>query len=461
MPRASIPLLGALAAALAALTAPAWGLPRVERGPSSLVYPDFWQTPFGVHRGTQDLLDLMLGGRVRFDDPEGAACAVMRGGPRGAHDPVFFGVNAGSGQLLYNPGMRSLAVFGGPGQGPGRFLRPRGVACLPDGTVAVADSGNNRVVFLRYASGRLAWDRVLGSEGRGAGQFESPEGVALDSQGRLFVADTGNNRVQIFDRAGVFLEAFGSDAGATNSLSAPGALAVEDPLESGVRRPEAALFVLDLGGRRLQKFTLDGDFLAQVSARDLDRPGARFKALALDYFGNAWVTDPGTDQIHKFDGHLQWIADWGRPGEGDGCLDDPRGIAIVRDYGQVAVLERQSAQYLWIGADLAGLRFSHAADLGAGGRLRADYRLSERAWVDAWVEEPGGGRVATVLRHGFQDQGDQTLFWDGRTDRGKRAAPGGYVLVLRAEAAYSSATFVQRELRGRFIVPGAPGRPGP
>ncbi|HTA16549.1 MAG TPA: hypothetical protein VK786_02240, partial [bacterium] len=49
----------------------AWALPRVDKGPSCLVYPDFWHTLFGIHRGTPVLLDILLGGRVRFDDPAG------------------------------------------------------------------------------------------------------------------------------------------------------------------------------------------------------------------------------------------------------------------------------------------------------------------------------------------------------------------------------------------------------
>ncbi len=444
----------ALAAALVSGTCHSG--PRLVRGPACLVYPDFWGTPFGIHRGTQRLLDLLLDGAVRFNDPQGAACAPMDPGTPGPPVPTFFGVNAGSGQIVYNPDLRSLAVYGGLGSGPGRFLRPHGIACLPDGTVAVADSGNDRVVFLRYLRGRLTWDHALGSPGRGAGQFLDPEGVALDSQGRLFVADTGNDRVQVFDRAGVFLGSFGADPGAANALDGPQALAVEDPLETGAHRPEAALFVADQGSARLQKFSLNGDFLSEVSGADLGRPGMRFGALALDYFGNVWATDPALDEIHKFDAHLQWIDDWGRPGDGDGRLDQPRGIAILRAYGQVVVLERACAQYLWIGADLEGLRVTHARDLARGGWARFDYRVSEGAWVWAWIEDTAGRRVATLLKRGYQSQGDQTLYWNGLADGGRPTPPGIYRVELRAEAAYSSSHYVQRAATAEFTLPSSP-----
>src|SRR5665213_469977 len=128
----------------------AGALPRIDRVPSSLVYPDFWHTPFGIHRGTQDLLDLMLGGRVQFNDPAGLACAHMVEFGENSPQLTVFGLNRGSGQILYNPDMSSLEVFGADGDGDGQFYQPKGIACLRDGTVAVADTGNNRVVILEF-----------------------------------------------------------------------------------------------------------------------------------------------------------------------------------------------------------------------------------------------------------------------------------------------------------------------
>jgi DNA-binding beta-propeller fold protein YncE len=451
MPR-PLSFVAALAAVLFFPPPGARALPRVDQGPSCLVYPDYGSTLFGIHRGTPKLLDALLGGRVRFDDPAGVACAHMLDCGDDGSKLTVFGLNRGAGQIVYNPDGMSLETFGSAGAGEGRFWLPQGIACLPDGTVAVADTGNDRVVFLRFSGGRLRWGHVLGRRGAGPGRFLGPEGVALDSQGHLYVADTGNNRVEVFDRRGRFLEAFGGDAQADNAVVRPRAIAVVDALEPYARHPESAVFVIDLGGERLQKFGLDGQFLGQAVASDLGRSAVRFDSLALDYYDNVWVTDRLNDQIHKFDEHLQWIADWGHAGEGDGALNDPRGIAINRPYGQVIEVERDSAQYLWVGADVEDLRFSHRQDPGRGGSMRIDYRLSERAWVDAWVEDLGGRRLAGLLDHGFQEQGAQTLFWDGGMDQGGIAKAGTYALVLQAEAAYSSATFVKRELRRNFVL---------
>jgi hypothetical protein len=425
---------------------------RLEHSPSTLVYPDFWHTPLGIHRGTPALLALLLDKDARFDDPSGLACTHLDS--MGASGPQIsaFGLNSGSGQVVYNPDMKTLASYGGSGSGEGQFLRPMGIACGPDGRVVVADTGNNRLVLLQMRDKALRWERVVGEGGDAPGQFHDPSGVALDSQGRIYVADGGNNRVQVFGPDGVFVQEFGGDPNANNSMLRPLAIAVVDPDEPYAAEPGGGVYVIDQDHGRIQRFSLDGRFLGQLTAADLGRASVHFDSLALDYFNNVWVTDREASQILKFDQHLQWVDSWGKPGDEDGCLDSPRGIAIVRHYGQVLVLERESAQYLWVGSDIRDIKFSPQLDPGRGMLARLDYRVTERAWVDAWVEDKARNKLATLLDHKLQRQGDQTLFWDGNQDDGKRIPPGPYNLVFQAEATYSSATYVKRELRKAFMV---------
>ena len=79
------------------------------------------------------------------------------------------------------------------GDGDGQFNVPFGVAALPGGRLAVADTGNHRVVVLDAATG--AFEHAIGSEGGGDGQFNHPVGVAALPGGRLAVADWSNSRV--------------------------------------------------------------------------------------------------------------------------------------------------------------------------------------------------------------------------------------------------------------------------
>jgi hypothetical protein len=438
---------------LLSLAAPALGGPRIASEPSTLVYPDYWHTPLGLHRGTPRLLAFMLGDQVKFDDPMGVACARMA--EQGGTGPQItaFGVNSGSGQIVYNPDMMHLAVFGQAGGGDGRFYNPIGIACHPSGRVAVADSGNHRIVFLRYKDGKLQWDHVLGTHGSGPGQFENPRWVALDSQERLYVSDTGNNRIQVFNADDSFVTTWGGDPNANNSIVEPQALAVVDPQEPFSADPGwSSLYVVDNYHGRIQRFGLDGRFLGQVVASDLDKPAVYFEGLALDYSNNLWVADRSSDQIHKFDRRLEFLDSWGKHGDEDGQVNSPRGIAIYRHYGQVLTLEKEAAQYLWIGADVKDIKFTRVDDPQLGPRLRLDYKVTERAWVDAWIESLDGDKIATLIKHHLQKPGGQTIFWNGDLDSGFRIANGPYNLVFNAEATYSSATYVVKEVRRRFVV---------
>ncbi len=87
-----------------------------------------------------------------------------------------------------------------------RFNAPAGLALdLSDGSLYVADRGNH--VIRRISGGEVA--TVAGTQGlSGSGDvlgqgvalpealFDSPEGLAVDADGSLIVADTGNNRVR-------------------------------------------------------------------------------------------------------------------------------------------------------------------------------------------------------------------------------------------------------------------------
>jgi DNA-binding beta-propeller fold protein YncE len=107
-----------------------------------------------------------------------------------------------------------LAGGGGPGHadGPGTaasFSGPTGLAVGPDGTLYVADTGNHclrRVAFthartVTTLAGRCG-DRGRADGPAAAARFLSPQGIAYDpASGLLWVADTGNDRIATVDPA--------------------------------------------------------------------------------------------------------------------------------------------------------------------------------------------------------------------------------------------------------------------
>jgi DNA-binding beta-propeller fold protein YncE len=89
-----------------------------------------------------------------------------------------------------------------PGQRPGRFSLPGGLAVNVQGDIFVADSGNNRIQELSPSGAVLA---VWGKRGKLPGRFNEPLGVAVDARGNVYVADRGNKRVQKFSPRGRLL----------------------------------------------------------------------------------------------------------------------------------------------------------------------------------------------------------------------------------------------------------------
>ncbi len=79
------------------------------------------------------------------------------------------------------------------------FMGPRGVAVGPDGSVWVADTGNNRVV--KYDAS-LQNQQVIGEAGSKPGEFKGPVSIAIAPSGTVYVTDPGNGRIQVLDKAG-------------------------------------------------------------------------------------------------------------------------------------------------------------------------------------------------------------------------------------------------------------------
>jgi len=81
-----------------------------------------------------------------------------------------------------------------------------GVAVARDGTVYIADTGNHRIRrvdrkgIITTVAGDGRWDGRKGYRGDGGpaikANLQEPCGVALGSDGSLYIADTGNNRIR-------------------------------------------------------------------------------------------------------------------------------------------------------------------------------------------------------------------------------------------------------------------------
>lgn len=120
------------------------------------------------------------GETTTFGDEIGLVADVVVDG----HDNVF--VSDTNAQLIrvYSQAGKQVQTIGEPGTGPGQLSRPMGLALGGDGTVYVADRGNNRVQQFT-ATGKFikAW------QGTAPGKFNEPRVVAYDPEGFLVEQD--------------------------------------------------------------------------------------------------------------------------------------------------------------------------------------------------------------------------------------------------------------------------------
>ena len=411
---------------------------------TTLVVPTFQHT-WGIHRATSRHLFLFVGLKTRFNNPQGVAAVRLRS----REDPTteldddeltVYGVNSGEHNIIYNTSMHSLGIYGEQGHREGQFQNPRGIAADEHGNVYVADTDNHRVVHLVNTGRELVWAKAIGSHGDGPGHFQSPSGVALDSQGRLYVTDTNNHRIQVFDSYGKYLREIG------NSLLWPEGIAVIDSGERWFYYRESYLCVVDSGGRRLQKISLDGEILHRADYQQIEMAKARLGYVAIDYYGNVWVTDPDNHCVHKFDRCLNFVVSFGGQGRGEAEFISPRGIAIWRRFGQVFVAEETGAQYYWVGVDLLNVEVSPSSE-ERGIEIR--FFLTERAYltVDIWGEH--GRLVNTVVAGKGEPIGNGEYWWSGRDAQGTVLPSGQYKVRIVAQPTYSSYHYFQKVVEKR------------
>lgn len=412
--------------------------------PTTLVFPAFQHT-WGIRKATATHLFLFVGRKTKFNDPQGLTAVRLQAwdDPTTQDDDdelCVYGVNSGESNIIYNTSMYSVGVYGEEGGGEGQFRNPKGIAADEDGNVYVADTGNHRVVHLLNTGKGLVWVGAIGSFGDGPGHFRSPCGVALDSQGRLYVTDTGNDRIQIFDADGRYRREI------DGLFQAPQGIAVIDSGEKWSYYAETFLCVVDSGGRRLQKVSPDGRLLARVSGRQTGMPKGEFGYLAIDYYGNVWVTDGENHCIHKFDRHLDFVVSFGHEGSGDREFRSPRGIAIWRRFGQVFVAEEAGAQYYWVGVDVLRLEVMPSS---TGKGLMIRFFLTERAYLRVEIWDGRGTLVKTLVANKREPLGRREYWWDGSDVGGQAVPPGEYKVRIVAEPTYSSYHYFRKVVQKR------------
>lgn len=367
--------------------------------PTTLVYPP-WKHNFGFNRFRQFHLTAYGGYGIKVSSPQGIAAVKLRmkdaEGSGDDDELTVFGVNSGRGEIIYNRSLFELGLFAGEGTGK-KFSYPAGIAADAEGLVAVADKGNDRVVLLRVDSlTHLRYLSAITLEESDV-PLRGPAGVALE-EGRLYIADQGNDRIAVVDTTGTFQIEFRDSTGLLRDPF--GIAAISDPDWNHYN--SRFLVVSGDANSRLTKLSPSGEPLGSVLYNEISDLAGGFFFLAIDYFSNIYVTDAITGCVYKFDRALNYLTRF-ECGTG-GNLDEPRGIAIYRRFGQVFVAEDSGASYYWIGTDVLNLS-CRSRETEAGLALTVRFVLTEQSRVSARLVSESGEIVEVLANKVFMEPG--------------------------------------------------------
>ncbi|MCX5752690.1 MAG: hypothetical protein NTW97_03475, partial [Candidatus Krumholzibacteria bacterium] len=215
------------------------------------------------------------------------------------------------------------------------------------------------------------------------------------------------------------------------------------------------IILTDSLGERLWKLSPEGKALGLVRRSAIGGEGS-FNHVAIDYYGNIYVTDREARLIHKFDRHLSYIVALGDPGSKIGPhFDEPRGISIYRRFGQIFVSERSGAQYFWIGTDV--LRYSAENLVFDPVRRRCSvdvsFLLTECSAISLALKDDKGEKRFTIIATYMLPPGRFSRRIEVDCPTAADLAKCELKLVLVASPTYSSREYLTVERDSRMLVP--------
>ena len=274
--------------------------------------------------------------------------------------------------------------------------------------ISVPASGN----ILLNTSGYVCTAQ-WGKPGRGAsllhgGEFMAPlYGLTIDRQGALFVVDNGNNRIQKFDPNGNFILLWGNFGTANGNFNNPTGVACD---------AKGDVYVCDTNNHRIQKFDGKlGQYLMKIGARgngegQLNAPWD----IAVDRVrGYLYVVDSANFRVQKFDMDGEFIMQWGSFGNQDGQFYFARGVAVDQQDGMVYVVDMGNHRIQKFDTSTnvlpqlvtkwgGGIGPGHASSAQAQepGQFRSPWGIAVDGAGDVYVSDTGNQRIQKFDRDG-------------------------------------------------------------
>jgi DNA-binding beta-propeller fold protein YncE len=158
-------------------------------------------------------------------------------------------------------------------------------------------------------------------KGKESMPFNNPRGITIGPDGFLYIADTSNHRIQKFTLDGTYIASWSQD--------------FVEPWDVGVA-PDGSIYVADTWNHRIVQLDAAGTLLnawgsfgEHTSGGDVGQGefyGPRGIVIGTD--GTIYVADTGNKRIQVFEPGGRFTRQWGGGGALAGYLDEPVGIDI-------------------------------------------------------------------------------------------------------------------------------------
>ena len=215
------------------------------------------------------------------------------------------------------------------------FEWPYDVSIDNSGNIYIADCANNRISKWDSSGNAIGWIGG-GSNGWQTGSapgtgtdyqsFNEPKGVIVDNSGNIYVVDCGNNRISKWDSSGNAIGWIGGGSNGWQTGSAPGTgsdyQSFDNPIGIFIDN-SGNIYVADQYNHRISKWDSSGNAIGWIgggydgwqtgssctssnSYKHFQQP----TGVAIDIYGNIYITDRWNDRICK----------WDSSGNAIGCL---------------------------------------------------------------------------------------------------------------------------------------------
>jgi hypothetical protein len=182
--------------------------------------------------------------------------------------------------------------------------------------IILSDPIANSGLIYAQSNWKLTPIRVWSGQDSGLKPLRNPSGICSGTDGTIYVADTGNNRVMVFDSTGRWVKEIGGLGLGSYQFNRPSDVTAKSGLD---------ILVADTGNDRIQRFNLRLGYISTIANSQLFTEPT---ALDMSSFGDIFILDGNRIQVVKINALANRIVEFGGTGSGSGELSDPRDLSV-------------------------------------------------------------------------------------------------------------------------------------